>query len=320
MEQREGRGEGEETGIRSERKGAERDRQRSEVRKPMGCSCSPPCFAFPLVVAALPAPLVFPRTQAHSATTSPRSATASALVMMRTQPPKGGQSAASLKQLATGSERDRTDRKEEQETKKQRERENKGAEEVEPNEEEEVKAEQQDEGEEKESSSSSESGEDSVDIDWTLISLAGDGNDANPLEQELRATQQQLQLRATQLQLAKTQLRKCQLQTQLVAAKLEKKEATENQKQAMELKGKAEEQLREESKKHRATAARVTQLQADAAHSACCICQDARASVLYLPCKHLVVCDACDGHAKKSAMPCVLCRTPINSRHKGLHP
>ena len=51
----------------------------------------------------------------------------------------------------------------------------------------------------------------------------------------------------------------------------------------------------------------------------CCVCTDARPSVLYLPCKHLSVCDSCDTDIKAKKMACPICQAAIKRRHKGVH-
>ena len=107
-------------------------------------------------------------------------------------------------------------------------------------------------------------------------------------------------------------------------------------------KRKAEEELDNESKMHRQASAQVQQLtgtllamgaQAATLQAAnaeleaknnelqldCCVCTDARPSVLYLPCKHLSVCDSCDTNIKASKMPCPICQAVIRTRHRGVH-
>lgn len=51
----------------------------------------------------------------------------------------------------------------------------------------------------------------------------------------------------------------------------------------------------------------------------CCVCINARPSVLYLPCKHLSVCNQCDVQIRKSKMHCPVCQAAIKTRHKSVH-
>ena len=137
---------------------------------------------------------------------------------------------------------------------------------------------------------------------------------------QLAAQKKEAEQREQRIQAAAQQVQQ-QQQERLVSVKLEKLDAQAQQAAASQLKRKAEDQLREESKKHRATTAHVAQLEAekDALQFECCVCHDARPSVLYLPCKHLAVCDGCDDGLEESEQLCPMCRREINSRHKGLH-
>ena len=112
-----------------------------------------------------------------------------------------------------------------------------------------------------------------------------------------------------------------------------------------QLKRKAKEQREEDTKRQRtlqhqaaelqttnhklcaeraAAAACVEELQAsndelESSKFECCVCQDARPSVLYLPCKHLLLCDECDDDLKARKMPCPACAEAIETRHKAVH-
>jgi hypothetical protein len=50
----------------------------------------------------------------------------------------------------------------------------------------------------------------------------------------------------------------------------------------------------------------------------CCVCMDAAPSVLYLPCKHVKVCEGCDDQLAKRDI-CPVCRTSIEGRITQLH-
>jgi hypothetical protein len=73
-----------------------------------------------------------------------------------------------------------------------------------------------------------------------------------------------------------------------------------------------------------AAVGRLQQLQI--AHSApvaprsteCCVCTNAPPSVLYLPCKHLAVCSACDNVLERQGSSCPICRGAIQQRYPGV--
>ena len=94
-------------------------------------------------------------------------------------------------------------------------------------------------------------------------------------------------------------------------------------------KRKAEDDLApEEAKRHGSTAtdselaAVKTQLdEADALTRACCVCFEEAPSVLYVPCKHLATCDACDADqlaCRDQSAGCVLCGQVIHARFRNV--
>ena len=140
---------------------------------------------------------------------------------------------------------------------------------------------------------------------------------------ELVQAQRHGQQLAQQLELAQQQCKE-----QIITVKREKFDVEEQKVAVGQLKRKAESELQEESKKHRVTADRASELAAANAQLEsekeelkfeCCICADARPSVLYLPCSHLKVCDECDVAMEAAGQTCPLCRNPIEKRHRGLH-
>ena len=66
----------------------------------------------------------------------------------------------------------------------------------------------------------------------------------------------------------------------------------------------------------------VDRLQQQIAHAPrateCCVCTNAPPSVLYLPCKHLAVCSACDDVLERQGSSCPICRGAIHQRHPGV--
>ena len=93
-------------------------------------------------------------------------------------------------------------------------------------------------------------------------------------------------------------------------------------------KRKAEADLETEAKRHRGTAERAAELAAanrrleeekESLALECCVCADARPSVLYLPCKHLAVCDECDGQLEERGQSCPMCQTEVKQRHGKIH-
>jgi hypothetical protein len=111
-------------------------------------------------------------------------------------------------------------------------------------------------------------------------------------------------------------------------AKADAAGAAQQRDKADAAKRKAEDELQEEAKRHRGTA---DQLSAAAAANRrleeekeslsleCAVCADARPSVIYLPCKHLAVCDGCDGRLEERGQSCPMCQAEVKQRHKKIH-
>ena len=59
--------------------------------------------------------------------------------------------------------------------------------------------------------------------------------------------------------------------------------------------------------------------EADALTRACCVCFEAAPSVLYVPCKHLALCDSCDADPRrKQSAGCALCGQVIHARFRNV--
>jgi hypothetical protein len=124
-------------------------------------------------------------------------------------------------------------------------------------------------------------------------------------------------------------------QQRLITVKKEKLDATADAMGAAQqrdktaaAKRKAEADLQEEAKRHRGTADRAAELAAanrrleeekESLSLECAVCADARPSVLYLPCKHLAVCDQCDGQLEERGQSCPMCQAEVKQRHKKIH-
>ena len=124
-------------------------------------------------------------------------------------------------------------------------------------------------------------------------------------------------------------------QKRLVTVKLEKLDAdadamgaAQQRDKTSAAKRKAEAELQEEAKRHCGTAERAAELTAanrrleeekESLSLICAVCCDARPSVLYLPCKHLAVCDQCDGQLEERGQSCPMCQAGVKQRHKKIH-
>jgi DNA repair exonuclease SbcCD ATPase subunit len=125
------------------------------------------------------------------------------------------------------------------------------------------------------------------------------------LQQQTQAQQQQMQQQQQQLQMYQQTIQQQQQQIQQLQYTQQQLEADKQQlHQRLKLLEADKQRLEHESQPVPATT--------------CCVCMEKVPSVLYLPCRHVKVCEGCDAQLERRD-PCPVCRTPVAKRIRQLH-
>jgi hypothetical protein len=132
---------------------------------------------------------------------------------------------------------------------------------------------------------------------------------AAELQQQLSAAYGVQQMQQQQMQQQQQQVRMHQQTIQQQQQQIQQLQCTQQQLEA------DRQQLHRRQQQLEADKQRLERAQQSAA---CCVCMEQVPSVLYLPCRHVKVCEGCDDQLR-SRDPCPVCRSPVAKRIRQLH-